>query len=634
MNNVPNSTVTTRKRLLILIISITFLFCVLFGRLGYLQLVARKDLQSRAAEQWYRDLPLAAPRGKILDSTGSVLADNREVYSVYVRPNAVTDKQAVAAALSGHLNLVYDKLLEKISSSRVSEITIKRAVEKNVAEAILAQNIDGVYFTLDSKRYYPASNYLSQILGFTNIDNVGQNGLEGYYDEYLKGVDGFAYTATDIKGHELENNVTKYVPAIPGCDLTLSLDMNIQSFAETAVSNALSEHNAKGASMIVMDCNTGGVVAMASAPGFDLNEPPRDDLNMLNALSKNKMIVDVYEPGSTFKIFTTATALENGAVSDSDRFFCGGARQVDGQRIKCWRSIGHGSQDLGEGVKNSCNCVFMDLALRLGTDKLYDGIRNFGFGSKTNVDFYGESRGLLMQQSAVKTVDLARIGFGQAVAVTPLQLVTAVSAAVNGGTLYEPYFVSQVKDYSGKLIYERQPKEVRKAISPSTSEKLRNMLEKVVSEGGGHKAGVAGYRIGGKTGTAQKYENGHIAQGKYVSSFVGFAPVENPRYVLAMIVDEPGGYMYYGSLVAAPYAGEVFKKIFDYTGLKPSQTDTVVEWVNMPDVLGLSPEEASKRLSECGLLFESDGEGSSVASCMPVPGTRVPKGDVVLIRTE
>ena len=276
----------------------------------------------------------------------------------------------------------------------------------------------------------------------------------------------------------------------------------------------------------------------------------------------------------------------------------------------------------------------MDLALRLGTDKLYDGIRNFGFGSKTNVDFYGESRGLLMQQSAVKTVDLARIGFGQAVAVTPLQLVTAVSAAVNGGTLYEPYFVSQVKDYGGKLIYERQPKEVRKAISPSTSEKLRNMLEKVVSEGGGHKAGVAGYRIGGKTGTAQKYENGHIAQGKYVSSFVGFAPVENPRYVLAMIVDEPGGYMYYGSLVAAPYAGEVFKKIFDYTGLKPSQTDTVVEWVNMPDVLGLSPEEASKRLSERGLLFESDGEGSSVASCVPVPGTRIPKGDVVLIRTE
>ncbi len=633
MNNVPNSTVTTRKRLLVLIISITFLFCALLGRLGYLQLVAGKDLQARAAEQWYRDLPLKAPRGKITDSSGAVLADNRDVYGIYVRPNAVRDASAVASVLGGHLNLSVDKLYEKITTSRVSEITIARAVEKTVAESIRANNLDGVYFTLDSERYYPASNYLSQILGFTNIDNVGQNGLEGYYNAYLKGTDGFAYTATDIKGHELENNVTKYVPAIPGCDLTLSIDLNIQSFAETAVSEALADHNAKGASMIVMDCNTGGIVAMASAPGFDLNEPPRDDIHMLNALSKNKMIVDVYEPGSTFKIFTTAAAIENGAVSSSDRFFCGGSRLVDGQKIKCWRSKGHGSQDLGEGVKNSCNCVFMDLALRLGTDKLYEGIKSFGFGSKTNIDFFGESRGLLMQQSAVKTVDLARIGFGQAVAVTPLQLVTAVSAAVNGGTLYEPYFVSQVTDYSGKTIYTREPKEVGRPISAQTSEMLRNMLEKVVSEGGGHKAGVKGYRIGGKTGTAQKYEDGHIAQGKYVSSFVGFAPVENPRYVLAMIVDEPGGYMYYGSLVAAPYAGKVFEKIFDYTALAPSASGEITEYVNMPDVMGMSVEEAVKLLKEQGFSVETDGEGENVTSTVPIANTRTEKGDVVLLRT-
>ena len=634
MNNIPNSTVTTRKRLLILIISIAFLFCVLLGRLGYLQLIAGKDLQARAAEQWYRDLPLKAPRGKITDKNGEILADNLDVYSIYVRPNAVKDAREVAAVLAGHLGLSEEKLLEKITTSRVSEITVARAVEKNVAEAIRANSLGGVYFTSDSKRYYPASNYLSQILGFTNIDNVGQNGLEGYYDTYLKGVDGFSYTATDIKGHELENNVTKYVPAIQGCNLTLSLDMNIQSFAESAVSNALSDHNAKGASMIVMDCNSGGILAMASAPGFDLNEPPRDDINMLNALSKNKMIVDVYEPGSTFKIFTTAAALENGAVSDSDRFFCAGSRLVDGQKIKCWRSKGHGSQDLGEGVKNSCNCVFMDLALRLGTDKLYDGIKSFGFGSKTNIDFYGESKGLLMKQSAVKTVDLARIGFGQAVAVTPLQLVTAVSAAINGGKLYEPYFVSSVTDYSGKTIYTREPKQVGNPISASTSEKLRNMLEKVVSEGGGHKAGVNGYRIGGKTGTAQKYQDGHIAQGKYVSSFVGFAPVENPQYVVAMIVDEPGGYMYYGSLVAAPYAGEVFEKIFDYAALKPSVSDEAVEYVNMPDVIGLSVHDAVKKLKENGLNVETDGDGESVITSVPIPQTKLPKGDVVLLRTE
>ncbi len=617
-----------------MLISVTFLFCVLLGRLGYLQLIAGKDLQARAAEQWYRDLPLKAPRGKIIDANGNVLADNREVYGVYVRPNAVTDAEKVASVLSGHFSLEYDKLLKKINSSRVSEITVMRAVEKQTAESILQQKLDGVYFTLDSKRYYPGSGYLSQILGFTNIDNVGQNGLEGYYDEYLRGVDGFAYTATDIKGHELEDNVTKYVPAIPGCNLALSIDGNIQAFAESAVADALSDHGAKGASMIVMDCNTGGILAMASAPGFDLNEPPRDDIAMLNALSKNKMIVDVYEPGSTFKIFTTATALENGAVGDSDRFFCGGSRLVDGQKIKCWRSIGHGSQDLGDGVKNSCNCVFMDLALRLGTDKLYEGLRNFGFGSKTNVDFYGESRGLLMQQSAVKNVDLARIGFGQAVAVTPLQLVTAVSAAVNGGILYEPYFVASATDYSGKELYTRTPKQVRRAISASTSEKLRTMLEKVVSEGGGHKAGVEGYRIGGKTGTAQKYENGHIAQGKYVSSFVGFAPVENPKYVVAMIVDEPSGYAYYGSLVAAPYAGKVFKKIFDYTALAPSVTAEATEWINMPDVLGLRIEDAIERLKESGLQCEVDGDGEYAVSSVPVPQTRIEKGDVVLLRAQ
>lgn len=633
MHTAQSSTVTTRKRLLVLAVSITFLFCALVGRLAYLQLVAGKDLQAKAAQQWYRDLPLKAPRGKIKDVNGQTLADSCDVYGVYVRPNAVTDPEGVAAALGTHLHLDADTLLEKILSSRVSEITVARAVEKDVAESLRALDMAGVYFTLDSARSYPASHYLAQILGFTNIDNVGQNGLEGYYDTYLKGVDGFSYTATDIKGHELKNNVTKYVPAIPGCDLTLSVDLNIQSFAETAVSNALEDHGAKGASMIVMDCTTGGIVAMASAPGFDLNEPPRNDLHMLNALSKCKMIVDVYEPGSTFKIFTTAAALENGAVGSGDRFFCGGSRLVDGQKIKCWRSIGHGSQTLADGVKNSCNCVFMDLALRLGTDKLYNALHSFGFGSKTGVDFYGESKGIMMAQSSVKTVDLARIGFGQAVAVTPLQLVTAVSAAVNGGILYEPYFVQSVHDYTGKTVYTREKKEVRRPITGKTSESLRTMLEKVVSEGGGHNAAVTGYRIGGKTGTAQKYENGHIAQGKYVSSFVGFAPVENPRYVLAMIVDEPSGYAYYGSLVAAPYAGQVFAKIFDYTAMPPSVSGEVQEWATMPDVLDLPVAEAAAAVEASGLRAEISGEGERVVNSVPSPNTKQPKGNVILLQT-
>lgn len=630
--NQGNSLVTTRKRLLIVLLSVTFLFCALTGRLAYLQLIKGREFQGRAAEQWYRDLPLAAPRGKIYDTNGVTLVDNRDVFTIYVRPKAVTDCAAVSRALAENLDLNYDKLFDKIKTSKVSEITILRAVEKSKADRIREKNLDGIYFTMDSKRNYPYAGYLSQILGYTNIDNVGQNGMEGYYNKYLRGVNGFAYTATDIKGNELDENVTRYVPPIPGCNLNLSIDLNIQAFAESAVTDAMTDFNGKGASMIVMDCKTGGILAMAGAPGFDLNSPPRDDINMLNALSKNKMIVDVYEPGSTFKIFTTATALEKGAVNDSNRFFCAGSRLVDGQKIKCWRSIGHGSQDLSLGVKNSCNCVFMDLALKLGTENLYEGLESFGFGSKTNIDFSGESRGLLMNKKTVKNVDLARIGFGQAVAVTPLQLITGVSAAVNGGTLFEPYFLNGVSDFSGKSIYQHEVKSVRKPISSATSAKLCEMLEKVVSEGSGKKSQVPGYRIGGKTGTAQKYENGHIAQGKYISSFVGFAPVEDPRYVVLMIVDEPAGYSYYGSLVAAPYAGDVFKKIFDYTNLAPSVKIETAENVDMPDLLGKTADECAAILKKLGLQFEIAGESGTVTSTLPAPGTKVPKGDIVLIR--
>lgn len=632
MNQKTVSLVTTRKRLLILLLSITFLFCALTVRLAYLQLISGSELRTKASSQWYRDLPLKAPRGNITDRSGNVLADNKDVFSVYIRPKAVTDPIAVSNELGSALGLDKNRLLSKITSSNVSEITVKRAVDPAVIEPLRQKNLTGVYYTTDSKRNYPASNYLANILGFTNVDNEGQSGLEGYYDALLKGVDGFAYTATDIKGNELEDNVTRYVPAVQGCDLTLSVDLNIQAFAETAVASAQSDHNALSANMIVMDVKTGGILAMASSPGFDLNEPPRNDLALLNALSKNSMIVDVYEPGSTFKIFTTAAALEAGAVSDSDTFFCGGSRLVDGQKIKCWRSIGHGSQHLTEGVKNSCNCVFMDLALRLGTDRLYGSLGDFGFGKKTDVDFFGESKGLLMNRAYVKTVDLARIGFGQAVAVTPLQLITGVCAAVNGGSLYKPYFLQTATDYSGRTVFDRTVQTAASPISAQTSQKLREMLEKVVSEGGGKKAQVPGYRIGGKTGTAQKYENGHIAQGKYISSFAGFAPVEDPRYAVLMIVNEPNSYAYYGSIVAAPYAGEVFAKIFDYTGLKPSVSAESVGSVNMPDLIGRSAAECAEALKSLGLTFEIAGSDGKCTGVVPAPGTQVSLDDVVLVR--
>lgn len=621
-----------RKRLLTAFVALIAVFTALFGRLIYLQIVDGGFLRAKAAEQWYRDLPLKATRGKILDANGNVLADSKDVFTLYARPNAVKDKPKTAQAIASALGLNYDSVLEKLNTA-VGEVTIKRKIDADVALELRKQNIGGLYYTLDTERNYPYMSNMSQILGFTNIDNVGQSGLESYYDKYLTGVDGFAYTSTDMAGREVDGSVTKYVPGIAGCNITLSLDSNIQSFAYDAVTAACTEFNAKSAQMIVMDVNTGGIIAMAKSPAFDLNEPPRNDMDLLNSLSRNTMIVDMYEPGSTFKIFTTAAAIEAGVVSDNDTFFCAGSRTVDGQRIRCWRSIGHGSQHLADGVKNSCNCVFMDLALRMGTSRFYDALGKFGLGQKTGVDFSGESSGMLMKESNVKTVDLARIGFGQAVAVTPLQLITGVSSVVNGGTLYRPYLVSSVDSADGKNLATRQPIAVRRTISEATSKKMREYLVGVVANGGGSKAGVVGYAIGGKTGTAQKYSGGAIAQGKYISSFIGFAPADNPKYAVLMIVDEPQGYMYYGSLVAAPYAGNVFSRIFDYKNLPPTMLPER-EYTLMPDVVGNSAESAVAELEKIGLHVEVVGEGGNVISQTPIPNERVATNDSVLIRCE
>lgn len=632
MKPVINSTVTTRKRLLIILIATVFLFCVLFGRLAYIQLFEGKFLQTKAAEQWYRDLPLTAPRGKIYDTNGEVIADNKDAYTVYVRPRAVTDAAEVARELSSALSVDQEKLLESIRKAAVSEITVKRRIDPVTAERLILKNLNGVYFTLDSQRNYPSGDFLSQVIGFTNVDNVGQNGIEGYYNTYLTGRNGFAYTAADIRGKELDGSVTRYLPAVPGSDLRLSVDKNIQSFAAQAVVAAKTEFDAKSASMIVMDPKTGAIRAMAIAPSFDLNDIPRDDLNLLNELSKNTLIVDVYEPGSTFKIFTVAAALEAGVCPDSRTFYCPGYRVVDGQRIKCWRYIGHGSQHLAEGVKNSCNCVFMDLALSLGTEKLYDALGKFGFGSKTGVDFFGESAGILMNKKSVKNVDLARIGFGQAVAVTPLQLAAAVCAAVNGGIYRTPYFLESVTD-GGKTIYTHDSEiDSRRVISEQTSKKTVELLRAVVAEGSGKKAQVKGFEVGGKTGTAQKYSGGAIAAGKYVSSFVGFAPADDPQYVALMIVDEPNGYMYYGSLVAAPFVGQVMEKIAAYRGIdtEPSSAPSVM----MPELIGATPEQAAEKLEQCGLKYELHGEGDRVIATVPAATTMLPEGDVVLLRLE
>lgn len=612
--------------------SVVFFFFVLIGRLACLQIKEGEIYSAKAAEQWYRDLPLAAGRGIIYDRTGNTIADNMTVYTVYVRPGSVTEPERVAEVLSDELGADKAKLEEKIRLRSVSEITVRKNVDAVTGKKLINLGLDGVYFSADYKRCYAYPEFLAQVVGFTDADNVGQNGLEGYYDKYIKGIAGSELVQSDNGGKEISTKERFYIPPVKGANVYTSLDINIQAYCEQAVCAATEEWKAKGATVAVMRANDGGIVAMAQSPSYSLDDLPRDDVEKLNAYSKNKMIVDVYEPGSTFKIFTTAIAIENGVVNDNSRFFCAGHRMVDGQRIRCWRSRGHGSQNLAEGVKNSCNCVFMDLALRLGTDKLYEGLKSFGFGAKTGVDFFGESSGLMMNSKKVKSVDLARIGFGQAIAVTPVQMLVGVCEAVNGGKKVSPHFVEKIAYDDGETLYEFSSPDIR-IIGERTSAEMRTLLENVVKEGSGKKASVSGYRIGGKTGTAQKYENGHIAAGKYVSSFVGFAPADDPEYVILMTVDEPSSGAYYGSIVAAPYVGDIFSKIFAYEQIAPTDNAEKIEYIDMPELTDKSVDYALNELKKLGLYVECAGDGDTVISTLPLSETKVKKGDVVLIRT-
>ncbi|MDD4315844.1 MAG: penicillin-binding transpeptidase domain-containing protein, partial [Clostridia bacterium] len=509
---------------------VTFLFAAIISKLVYIQVVSSKELQAKALDQWTRDIPVFGERGDIFDRNGTMLADTNTIYTVYVRPVSVKDKYAAATVLSRVLGVNAEKLYVKMMS-KVSEITVAKKVTKSqMADIIAAGNVTGVYFSPNIVRNYPYGDFLTQLMGFTNIDGQGQSGVEAYYNSYLQGKNGYILTDTDLVGRELDSNVTKYISGSKGGSLYLTIDYNIQSFVENAVTSAYAKYNSLSASCIVMNAKTGEILAMSQRPSFDLNNVPRDNIIELFGNSKSLMVSNVYEPGSTFKILTTAIGLDNGVIDRDYHLFCPGYRIIDGQRIKCWKRTGHGSESFDEGVQNSCNCLFMDIALKLGVEKFYDGIESFGLNVKTGIDMSGEASGLVLPESRVKVVDLARMGFGQAIAVTPIELLTASAAVINGGQLVTPYVLDRV-ELNGKTITRNYPNVRNNVIKQSTSQTMREVLEKVVTQGSGRYAGVNGYRIGGKTGTAQKYANGVIAQGKYLSTFIGFAPADDPEYI-------------------------------------------------------------------------------------------------------
>ena len=571
-----------KKRLLASILLAVFLFTLIFAKLIHVMLVEGKSLQVKALDQWTRDLPNDAPRGQILDRNGVVLAGTATRYNLYVRPNSATDKEGLAQCLAEIFGYDKDKVLEKISK-KVSEVTVATKVTKEQMSALFDKGFDGLYYSEDNFRYYPYGDFMTQVLGFTGADGNGQTGLEAYYDKYLTGINGYILTETDLVGREIQGGENYYLPSISGLNLTTTLDSRVQEIVEGAVEKAVALYNPKAVACLVMDYTNGEIISLAEYPSFDLNNVPRDDLEKLFSASKSMLVSSVYEPGSTFKILTAAAALDTGAVNTAKRFYCPGFRIVDGKRIRCWKTKGHGSIDFGEGVESSCNCVFMDSALAMGTDKFYTYLKNFGLRAKTGVDMTGETSGIFISQNLVKTVDLARIGFGQAVAVTPIGMMTACSAVVNGGKTVTPHLVKGFADEKGNKIDDVFViEEKNTVVSGETSAIMRELLSRVVSHGSGKGAGVNGYSIAGKTGTAQKYENGGIAQGKYISSFLGFSLEAGAPYGVLMIVDEPKGYVYYGSLVAAPLVGDIFRSVFDLFSL-PKSNDFDVESSFNPD---------------------------------------------------
>ena len=568
MNN-DYSISVLRKRLLAISVAITFLFCLLFGRYLYVQVIWQEELTARALDQWTREIPLVAERGLIVDRNGEVLVENDTAYTVYARANAIKDKEGTARALSAALGLESGALLTKLNTAKASEITIAKRIQKDAVADLTEQSLDGVYYSRDNLRHYPYGDTLCQVLGFTSSDNVGTTGLERYYEQQLAGKKGELLYETDLVGVDLKGAVAAYLPAENGLNLELTINVRIQSLVENALRRTAETYSPVSAECIVLDPNTFEVLAMANYPAYDLNEIPRNDAELLNSLSRNRIVSDIYEPGSTFKVITAAANVEEylrgntSAFSQTHIFPSSRTRSVDSTTVKCWSNHSngkHANQTLAEALNNSCNPCFTDIAMALGKDTFYAYLSAFGFGRKTGLDFGGEAYGLLMPKGAVRGCDLARIGFGQTIAVTGLQLACATAAAVNGGRYYTPQIVRKVYASDGYVEKVMDGGEGRQVISEQASEIVAKMLEGVVRGGSGKKAGVEGVRVGGKTGTAQKFENGRIAAGKYVSSFVGFFPVDAPKYLALVIIDEPQG-AYYGSVVAAPCAGEIFQGI-------------------------------------------------------------------------
>ncbi len=637
-----------KRKLLVAMLIAGVAFLLIIGKLFIVSMVQGDYWTGKALSQWKRVTSLKAERGRILDRNGTVLASSYTTYQVCVNPQNIqeSDRERIAYILSTYLDMSYDTVYAKLIKTRkknkddpndheqvlLSQVKLKDQVDKEVISKLNSMQLgSGVSYYSDVKRDYPESGYYAQLIGFTNIDGDGQTGVELTYNKYLAGEDGYQKSDTDRDNNPVPGGEEEYVESIPGADVVLTVDTGYQGILENALQEACVINNAKSVQGILMVPDTGEILAIGTYPTFDSSNPPRSDAKTLLELSKNRIVTDTYEPGSTFKVVTLASALESGTVTTASRFKCSGSMLVKGEKIKCWKSGGHGEESLQEAVQNSCNPAFMTMALKMGVDTFYDYIFRFGFDEPTGSGVMGETSGTVTHKKYIRDADLARIGFGQSISCTGMQLVMAFNACINGGELLKPYVVSEIVDKSGNVLMKNERTVVRRVISPGTSATIRSLLRGVVENGSGKNAQVPGYSVGGKTGTSQKYdENGQISSSKLVASFIGFAPVENPQFVCLIVVDEPQVPQVYGSTVAAPFVQQVLAAALSYAGVTPDIDSSIA---TVPNVRGLTVEQANNALKDAGLtpIYIEAELQSTVSNQSPAANTQVVRGSTVML---
>ena len=651
-----------KKKMLIALVVFFVGFLYVLGYVIYWQLVCGSELSQAALEQQTRDKTINSKRGAILDRNGNVLAASVTVETLTASPVDVKKNdvgiEKISQDIAGITGMEYTDVYDKLNRD-TSYVVVKRKMEKDVGDQIRKyledNNVSGFVLISDTKRYYPYDNLASHVIGFAGTDNQGLAGIELEYDSYLKGASGRLITASDASGSAMPFDYEKLVDPEDGLNVVLTIDENIQRIAEKYLEQAVEENQlANGACCIVMEVKTGEILAMATKPDFNLNDPfvitdekKLEEINEipegeertkkyseeLNKLWRNKAVVDAYEPGSTFKIFTSAMAIEENVITSNELFYCNGYKSVANYNINCWKHGGHGPQNFERAVQNSCNPAFIEIGARVGASKFYEYMSGLGFREKTGIDLPGEDIGLMHERSGFNEVELATYSFGQGFTVTPIQMITAVGAIANDGMMIKPHIVKRFVDSDGNVVKEFGKEEIRQIVSESTSKQLREVLESVVSEGSGSGAYIRGYRVGGKTGTSEKTPRGND---KYVASFIGIAPSDNPEIICLVLLDEPTTGVYFGGIIATPVARSIMEETLAYLKIEPSYTveELATMETTVPNVVGMTVEEANKALASASLKYALDGKGDVVLNQLPKPGVKVNQNSTVMLYTE